>query len=1051
MASQTNEQAFEAAIEKHLCGISSEEWKKLGETAGLYNVGFDSAQPASTIRSLSGVEGNNTARYHLGNPAKFNKQVALDEQFFWQFLQATQADELAKLQKHSPSDWQRKIVERFDRLIKKHGLLHLLKKGLGVDDAHFHLMYPAPLASSSAKVKQQFAANLFSCTRQIRYSNSNPLQEIDMVLFLNGLPLITLELKNPWTGQTARYHGQKQYREDRDTTQPLLQFGRCLVHMAVDTDEVYMTTKLAGKDTFFLPFNKGHAEGQGNPPNPRGHKTAYLWEEIFTRESLTNIIQHFVRLDGTSKDALDKRTLYFPRYHQLDVVRKLISHAATHGAGQTYLIQHSAGSGKSNSITWAAYQLIEVYPAARVPFDSAQGTDRARWLSEVEAKANTPRPLFDSVIVVTDRRLLDKQLRDNIKEFSEVKNIIAPAHKSSDLKAALENGKKIIITTIQKFPFIIDGIADLSDKRFAVIIDEAHSSQSGSAHDNMNRAMGSVAERSRSQEDEIEDTQDKILQAMRSRKMRGNASYLAFTATPKNTTLEKFGQQQPDGSFQPFHLYSMKQAIEEGFILDVLANYTTYKSYYEIQKSIDDNPLFDTKKAQQKLRAYVERSQHTIDTKAEIMLEHFIPQVVAAKKLKGKAKGMVVTQNIETAIRYYQAITRLLAKQGNPFKALLAFSGSKTVDGVEYTEADVNGFAETDTKDKFDTDEYRLLVVANKYLTGFDQPKLCAMYVDKKLASVLCVQTLSRLNRSAPKWGKKTEDLFVLDFFNSVDDIKTAFDPFYTSTSLSAATDINVLHELKDALDEVGVYEWQEVENFVTRYFNNEDAQTLSGVIDVAAARFNHELELDNAAKVDFKIKAKQFVKIYGQMAAIMPYEMVMWEKLFWFLKFLIPKLKVADPDAELLDELLNSVDLSTYGLQRVKLNHAIALDDAASELDPQNPNPRGAHDTESEADPLDEIIRTFNERWFQGWSATPEEQRVRLLSMAESIKSHPDFHDKYQNEHDPHNQHLAFEKLFKEVMLQRRKDDLEFYKLFAGDTAFKTSLMQSMQRMVAA
>ncbi len=870
MASQTNEQAFEAAIEKYLCGISSEELqKKLGETPAIYGaVPFDSAQGTGS-------------HYHIGNPAKFNKQVALDEQFFWQFLQTTQADELEKLQKHSPSDWQRKIVERFDRLIKKHGLLHLLKKGLGVDDAHFHLMYPAPLASSSAKVKQQFAANLFSCTRQIRYSSTNPLQEIDMVLFLNGLPLITLELKNPWTGQTARYHGQKQYREDRDTTQPLLQFGRCLVHMAVDTDEVYMTTKLAGKDTFFLPFNKGHAEGQGNPPNPRGHKTAYLWEEIFTPESLTNIIQHFVRLDGTSKDALDKRTLYFPRYHQLDVVRKLINHAATHGAGQTYLIQHSAGSGKSNSITWAAYQLIEVYAAG------------------------STQPLFDSVIVVTDRRLLDKQLRDNIKEFSEVKNIIAPAHKSSELKAALENGKKIIITTIQKFPFIIDGIADLSDKRFAVIIDEAHSSQSGSAHDNMNRAMG------KEEAEEIEDAQDKILQAMRSRKMRGNASYLAFTATPKNTTLEKFGQQQPDGSFQPFHLYSMKQAIEEGFILDVLANYTTYKSYYEIQKSIEDNPLFDTKKAQQKLRAYVERSQHTIDTKAEIMLEHFIPQVVAAKKLKGKAKGMVVTQNIETAIRYYQAITRLLAKQGNPFKALLAFSGSKTVDGVEYTETDVNGFAETDTKDKFDTDEYRLLVVANKYLTGFDQPKLCAMYVDKKLASVLCVQTLSRLNRSAPKWGKKTEDLFVLDFFNSVDDIKTAFDPFYTSTSLSAATDINVLHELKDALDEVGVYEWQEVENFVTRYFNNEDAQTLSGVIDVAAERFNHELELDNAAKVDFKIKAKQFVKIYGQMAAIMPYEMVMWEKLFWFLKFLIPKLKVADPDAE----LLNSVDLSTYGL----------------------------------------------------------------------------------------------------------------------------------------
>lgn len=721
MVSQTNEQALESAIEKHLTGTCLEELK----------AGVQEASPDF-----------NNRLYRIGQPSDFNMPFALDERFFWAFLEKTQEDELDKVERNNPNDWQRKIYERFDRLIKKHGILHLLKKGLSVDDAHFNLMYPAPLASSSDKVKRNFAANLFSCTRQLRYSLANPLQEIDMVLFINGIPLITLELKNAWTNQTARYHGLKQYREDRDTNQPLLNFGRCLVHMAVDTDEVYMTTKLAGKSTFFLPFNKGHNLGQGNPPNLNGHKTAYLWEEVFQKESLANIIQHFVRLDGTSKDPLNKRTLFFPRYHQMDVVRRLVGHAAENGVGQTYLIQHSAGSGKSNSITWAAYQLIETYPVSdKVP--GSRGLDQ---------------PLFDSVIVVTDRRLLDKQLRDNIKEFSEVKNIVAPAHKSSELKSALENGKKIIITTIQKFPFIIDGIADLSDKRFAVIIDEAHSSQSGSAHDNMNRAMG------RAEVEEAEDAQDKILQAMKSRKMRGNASYLAFTATPKNTTLEKFGQRQADGSYRPFHLYSMKQAIEEGFILDVLANYTTYKSYYEIEKSIEDNPEFDTKKAQKKLRAYVERSQQTIDIKAEIMLDHFIPHVVNAKKLKGKAKGMVVTQNIETAIRYYKAITRILAEQGNPFKAVVAFSGTKEVDGIEYTEANVNGFSEADTKDKFDTDEYRLLIVANKYLTGFDQPKLSAMYVDKKLASVLCVQTLSRLNRAAPKWGKKTEDLFVLDF-----------------------------------------------------------------------------------------------------------------------------------------------------------------------------------------------------------------------------------------------------------------------------------------------
>ena len=1010
MVSQTNEQALEVAIEKALTGACVEEFKT--DTSGVEET------PANYVTHNG---------FKVGLPADFNLQYALDEKFFWKFLKKTQAKELEKLEKNSPNDWQRKILERFDRLIKKHGLLHLLKKGLSVEDAHLNLMYPAPLASSSEAVKQNFDSNIFSVTRQLRYSLANPLQEIDMVLFINGIPLVTLELKNAWTGQNARYHGQKQYREDRDVTQPLLNFARCLVHMAVDTDEVYMTTKLAGKSTFFLPFNKGHNHGKGNPPNPEGHKTDYLWREVFTKDSLANIIQHFVRLDGSSKDSLSKRTLFFPRYHQMDVVRRLVNHAAENGVGQTYLIQHSAGSGKSNSITWAAYQLIETYPNS----------------NDTPGAKSVEQPLFDSVIVVTDRRLLDKQLRENIKDFSEVKNIIAPANKSSELKSALENGKKIIITTIQKFPFIIDGISDLSDKRFAVIIDEAHSSQSGSAHDNMNRAMG------RSEVDETEDAQDKILQAMRSRKMRGNASYLAFTATPKNTTLEKFGQKQPDESFIPFHLYSMKQAIEEGFILDVLANYTTYKSYYEIQKSIAENPKFDSKKAQKKLRAYVERSQHTIDTKAEILLDHFIPQIVNAKKLKGKAKGMVITQNIETAIRYFKAINRLLDKQGNPFKALIAFSGSKEVDGIEYTETEMNGFAESETRTKFDTDEYRLLVVANKYLTGFDQPKLSAMYVDKKLQGVLAVQALSRLNRAAPKWGKKTEDLFVLDFFNSTEDIKTAFDPFYTATSLSQATDVNVLHELKDSLGDVGVYEWSEVEEFVKRYFEGEDAQTLSPIIDIAADRFEAELDLENDEKIDFKIKAKQFVKIYGQMASIMPFEISAWEKLFWFLKYLIPKLKVADPEADMLDALLESVDLSSYGLERVKLNQTIGLDESETEVDPQNPNPRGAHGIEKETNPLDEIIKNFNERWFQGWSATPEEQKVKFVNIADSIKAHPDFKAKYQDNPDPHNRELAFEKMLKEIMLQRRKDELELYKLFAADDAFKSSWTQSMQRMV--
>ena len=1010
MPTKTNEQALGAAIEKKLSGSCLEELKQQG----------DVQERAEVYRSGNG--------YYMGYANDFNTKYAIDEVRFWHFLATTQAEELAKIQKQN--DWKLKILDRLDRMIKKYGVVKLLRKGLDVDDAHFTLFYVLPLASSSQSVKDNFENNEFSVTRQVRYSLTNPREEIDMVLFINGLPFSTMELKNHWTGQNAKVHGQNQYKFKRDITQPLLNFGRCVVHFAVDTDEVYMTTKLDGGSTFFLPFNLGHNHGKGNPPNPFGHKTAYLWDEVLTRESVANIIQHFVRFDGSEKDGLSKRNLFFPRYHQMNVVRKIIADASKKGVGQNYLIQHSAGSGKSNSITWAAYQLIETYPEN----DTIPGSK------------GTANPLFDSVIVVTDRRLLDKQLRENIKEFSEVKNIVAPAYSSKELKESLESGKRIIITTIQKFPFIIEGIADLSDKRFAVIIDEAHSSQSGSAADNMNRAMGKI----NSEEDEG-DPQDKILEAMRSRKMRGNASYLAFTATPKNNTLEKFGVPQEDGSFKPFHLYSMKQAIEEGFILDVLANYTTYKSYYEIEKSIEDNPLFDTAKAQKKLRAYVERDKQTIATKAEIMLDHFVSNIINKKKLKGKAKAMVVTQSIESAIKYYTALKNILKDKGNPFQIAIAFSGKKTIEGIEYSEESLNGFAEKDTRDKFAADDFRILVVANKYLTGFDQPKLTAMYVDKKLQGVLAVQALSRLNRSADKLGKKTEDLFVLDFFNSTDEIKDSFDPFYTATSLNSATDVNVLHEIKGVLDEVGVYEWYEVEDFVTKYFNKVNAQELSPIIDVAADRFNSQLDLEDAEKADFKIKAKQFVKIYGQMAAILPYEVLQWEKLFWFLKFLIPKLIIVDASSDALDELLNSVDLSTYGLERVKLNQSIILDETETELDPQNPNPRGAHGNDKEEDPLDLIINSFNERWFQGWEATPEDQRIKFVTLGKYIQAHPDYQTKVADNRDVLNRDLAFKKILDEVMSKQRKSELDLYRLYAKDDAFYQAFLDTMKRMVGA
>lgn len=952
--------------------------------------------------------------YYLGDPLDFDKRYALDTQRFWNFLEESQSEELEKLKPYS--DWKLKILERFDRIVKKYGVLRVLKKGLDVDNAHLTLFYEAPSASSSQTIHERFEQNQFSVTRQVRYSLANPGEEIDMVLFINGIPISSIELKNTWTGQTAAVHGIQQYKFSRDSSQPLLTFGRCLVHFAVDTDEVYMTTKLQGKDTYFLPFNKGNNLGKGNPVNPEGHRTAYLWQETFSKETLANIIQHFMLLEGKDSEPLHKKVYIFPRYHQLDVVQSLVDHVRTSGTGSTYLIQHSAGSGKSHSITWAAFQLIEVADA-------------------------TGSPLFDSVIIVTDRTVLDKQLRDNVKSFSEVKNIIQAAYSSKDLKTGLESGKRIIITTIQKFPFILDGIEELGHKRFAVIIDEAHSSQGGTAADKMNQVLGNMET---NEEGEV-DAQDLIVRAMQARKMRKNASYFAFTATPKNSTLERFGTLQPDGSFRPFHLYSMKQAIEEGFILDVLANYTTYKSYYQLQKSVEDNPLFDTKKAQKKLKAFVERDPRTIKAKANIILSHFLGQVVNKKLLKGKAKGMVVTQNIEAAIRYYQALGELLKAKNNPFEIIVAFSGKKTVGGIEYTEAGMNGFPDAETKDRFNEDAYRLLVVANKYLTGFDQSKLTTMYVDKKLQGVLCVQALSRLNRSANPYGKKTESLFVLDFFNDSADIKKSFDPFYTATSLSSATDVNVLHDLKDALDDSGIYEWDEVEAFNVKFFTGVNAEELSPLIDEAANRFNDVLGLDDELKADLKIKAKQFVKVYGQVAAIISFENVAWEKLFWFLKFLIPKLKVKTKDAELLDELLDSVDLSTYGIERVHLNESIVLDEDESTVDPNSANPRGAH-AEDEKSELDKIIKDFNERWFASWDATPDEQREVFFTFTEKITQHPDYTDKYLKNKDPYTRELAYNRIMEDVAKSMRKVQIEFAKQWL-DQNFKQEFGAMAQR----
>lgn len=953
--------------------------------------------------------------YRIGNSADFDREFAIDGKLFWQFLEASQPKELAKL-KDRPN-WQRLLLERLNKKIKKDSVLAVLKKGLDIDDAHFDLLYRLPYNDLNPEVVTNFAANIFSVTRQVHYSESDTFKSVDIVLFLNGLAIASLELKNPWTGQNV-HNAIKQYRTDRDPREPLFEFGRCLVHFAVDPDEAYMCAQLAGNDSNFLPFNKGFNFGKGNPVNPKGHKTAYLWEDILPRRSLTNIIEQFAKftVEKDKKTGKERKALFFPRYHQLDVVRNILADAKQNGVGQSYLIQHSAGSGKSNSITWLAYQLVEQYDAT--------------------GSAN----VFDSVVVVTDRRVLDTQLKDNIKLFSETKNIVAHCESGMELRYNLELGKKIIITTVQKFPRIVEEMENITDRNFAVIIDEAHSSQSGSSADSLNQALGGY------NDEEPEDIQEKILQAMKGRKMSKNASYFAFTATPKPATLEKFGRQGVDGKFHPFHLYSMKQAIEEKFILDVLEKYTTYKSYYEVQKSVEENPLFDTAKAQKKLKAFVEASPRTIEVKAKIMVDHFMSSVWQAKKLKGKAKAMIVTRNIECAIRYFFAVRTSLQELNAPFKALVAFSGEKTVDGIKYTEDGLNGIPIRELPDEFEKDDYKILIVANKYLTGFDEPMLHTMYVDKKLQGVLAVQALSRLNRCNWKLGKT--DTFVLDFYNTVDDIRTAFDPFYTATSLSEPTDVNVLHDLKDVLDDFGIYDWPEVTSFNEKFFANAEAEELHPIIDTVVARF--EADLDDEQRIEFKIQAKQFVKIYAQVAAIIPFNNVGWEMLHWFLKFLIPKLKVKDPDQDKLDELLNSVDLSTYGLERSRLEVKIALDATQTELDPQNPNIRGGHFGGGDTDPLDEIVRAFNARHFAGWEATPEEQRVKFINIAKHVMSHADYKIQVEDNPDSQNRQLALERLIQQAISVERRRELDLYKRYASDPDFKRAFDASVSRLLS-
>ncbi len=947
------------------------------------------------IESL--VEG---AKYMRGDKTDYDRDFCVDRKRLFHFLQTTQPEISEKLGFGKTTSAEDKFLQRLSDKIKTEGIVEVLRKGIRDGQHEVTLYYPQPASSHNPKASQNYAANNFSATNQLQFSSDRKRLALDMVIFINGLPLITFELKNNLTKQNV-WDAMKQYRTDRDSREPLFGFGRCLVHFAVDDNLVYMTTHLRDESTFFLPFNLGLGDdGAGNPVNPHGLKTDYLWKHILAKSSLSNIVEKYAQvIEEVDEDTGRKtRKLIFPRYHQLDAVRKLLAHAREHGAGTRYLIQHSAGSGKSNSIAWLAHQLVEI------------------------SDTTEQHKVFDSVIVVTDRKVLDKQIRDTIKQFVHVAGVVAPITKGSgELREALEEGKKIIITTIQKFPFVVRDIQKLGDKRFAIIIDEAHSSQSGRAAAAMNAVLGS------DEELEIETDEDRINRIIERQKLLNNASYFAFTATPKNKTLELFGIQNPQtGKFHPFHSYSMKQAIEEKFILDVLQNYTTYESFYHIQKKIEDDPQFDKVRARKKLKKYVEGHKIAIRQKVEVMVNHFEKDVYRARKINGKAKAMIVTSSILNAIKYRLAVDNYLREIKAPYKAIVAFTGSKEYEGKKYDEAAMNGFSSADIPKEFKKDEYRFLIVAEKYQTGFDQPLLHTMYVDKILSDVKAVQTLSRLNRSYP--SKK--DVFVLDFVNSTEDIKAGFESFYKTTVLSEGTDVNRLNDLQDKLDAFQVYARDQVESLMSLYINGAPRDTLDPILDSCAEIYKNILTNDD--KVDFKQQAKTFVRTYQFLSLILPFNHIYWESLKTFLHLLIPKLP-APEDEDLARGILESVDMDSYRIDQQEAKAKINLV-GGEEIDPMPPNPRPTV-SEPDMDFLTNIINEFNESWGTNWTDHDKDLVFEVLPV--EVAQDTEYQNAKQSG-DRQNAKITYAKKLEEQFRKMIFSHTDLYRKFADDPDFR-------------
>lgn len=949
--------------------------------------------------------------YEQGTNADYNREYAVDETRLFRFLTETQTDALDKLGVHQSDIKKKLFLNRLQGEIAKRGIIDVLRNGVKVYPANLIMFYLTP-TENNMKAKEMFEKNIFSVTRQLQFSPDATRLALDMCVFINGLPVITFELKNQLTKQDVD-DAVQQYKDDRDPRELLFQFKRCMLHFAVDDARIKFCTKLDGKSSWFLPFDKGYNDGAGNPPNPNGIMTDYLWKDILTKLKLSRIIENYAQVIVEEDPETKKKSVkqIFPRYHQLDCVENLLADVKAIGIGKRYLIQHSAGSGKSNSIAWLAHQLIGL--------------------------EENGHPMVDSVLVVTDRRILDKQIRDNIKQFMQVANTVAWAEHSGDLRKGIQDGKRIIITTVEKFPYVVPDIgAGHKDSKFAVIIDEAHSGQSGRNSAQMNLALSGLAS-----EDEM-DNEDKINAMMEGRKLLNNASYFAFTATPKNKTLETFGVAYPDGDdvkHRPFHVYTMKQAIQEGFILDVLKYYTPISSYYKLMKTVEDDPMFDKKRAQKKLRSFVESDTYTVSQKAQMMVDHFHEQVISKGKIGGHARAMVVTASIPRCIAYYYAINKCLADRHSPYKTIIAFSGECKYEGQEppLTSAGLNGFPDAKIPKTLKKDPYRILIVADMFQTGFDEPLLHTMYVDKMLYDIKAVQTLSRLNRCHPQ----KHDTFVLDFANKPELIEQAFSRYYRTTLLSGETDPNKLYDLIATMEEHQVYSEEHVQKLVDLYLNGAERDRLDPILDACAAVYKG---LDTEDQIKFKSAAKSFCRTYGFLGAILPYGNADWERLSIFMNLLIPKLP-SPRDDDFSEGILDVIDLDSYRLEAQE-SMSIKLEDADAEVPPV-PAGKSGHIVNPEMDLLSLILNDFNDMFGNvNWNDADNVRR-QILEIPAMVSKDERYQNAMKNS-DAQNARMESERALQQVIFAIMADNMELFKQFQDNPSFKKWLSDMVFNM---